>query len=109
MTPNPTPEIDDAAWLARSRAIVAAESFAPRAQVRGRVEQVADGIAQVSGLPDARLDEVLRFAGGRVGFALALDAERIGAVLLDESDAIEAGSPEIGRHTSELQSPLNLV
>src|SRR5574337_319961 len=96
MTPNPTPEIDDAAWLARSRAIVAAESFAPRAQVRGRVEHVADGIAQVSGLPDARLDEVLRFTDGRLGFVLTLDAERIGAVLLDESDAIEAGSPVTG-------------
>ncbi|MDR3455127.1 MAG: F0F1 ATP synthase subunit alpha [Rhodoferax sp.] len=91
MTPSQTPEAG-AAWLARSRATVAAVPLAARAQTLGRVEHVADGIAQVSGLPDARLDEVLRFAGGSLGFALTLDAERIGAVLLDEGDAIEAGS-----------------
>lgn len=95
MTPSQTPEAGEA-WLARSRATVAALPLAARAQALGRLEHIADGIAQVSGLPDARLDEVLHFNGGSVGFALTLDAERIGAVLLDEGDAIEAGSTVTG-------------
>jgi len=63
------------------------------------VEHVSDGIASVSGLPDVRLNELLRFEGGRLGFALTLDADSIGAVLLDDGDAISAGSvsPERGK------------
>ncbi len=61
MTPSQTPEAGEA-WLARSRATVAALPLAARAQALGRVEHIADGIAQVSGLPDARL-EIIRGAG----------------------------------------------
>ena len=54
----------------------------------------------VSGLPNARLDEVLRFGSGQLGFAQTLDAEQIGCVLLDEVGALEAG--EIVRGTGEV-------
>ncbi len=57
----------------------------------GRVEEVGDGIALISGLPDARLDELLHFDKGQFGFAQTLDATAIGCVLLDDVDAIEAG------------------
>src|SRR5262245_9880951 len=80
------------AWLARSRDIVHATTLAPEAETIGIVERVADGIASVSGLPEARLNELLRFDGGRFGFALTLDADAIGAVLLDDGEAIEAGT-----------------
>jgi F-type H+-transporting ATPase subunit alpha len=79
-------------WLSRSREIVDRTPLAPQAEPLGIVEHVADGIALVSGLPEARLNELLQFEGGRLGFALTLDADAIGTVLLDDGDAIEAGS-----------------
>jgi len=79
-------------WLARSRETVARIDLAPEAETVGRVERVGDGIALVSGLPDACLNELLHFDGDRMGFALRLDADTIGAVLLDDGEAIEAGS-----------------
>lgn len=83
-------------WLTRSRETVARVALAPEAETVGRVERVGDGIALVSGLPDACLNELLRFEGGRMGFALTLDADAIGAVLLDHDEAIEAGSRVTG-------------
>ena len=83
-------------WLASSRAALARAPFAAQAETVGRVEHVSDGIASVSGLPDVRLNELLRFEGGRFGFALTLDADAIGAVLLDDGDAISAGSRVTG-------------
>jgi F-type H+-transporting ATPase subunit alpha len=79
-------------WLAGNRAVLARTQFAAHAETVGRVEHVSDGIASVSGLPQVRLNELLRFEGGRFGFALTLDADAIGAVLLDDGDAITAGS-----------------
>jgi len=79
-------------WLTRSRERIARIGLAPQAETVGRVERVGDGIALVSGLPDACLSELLRFNGGRMGFALTLDPDSIGAVLLDQGEAIEAGS-----------------
>ena len=87
-----SPDAITDAWLARSRDTVHGTALAPEAETTGIVEHVADGIAQVSGLPETRLSELLSFEGGRLGFALTLDAETISAVLLDEGDAIEAGS-----------------
>jgi F-type H+-transporting ATPase subunit alpha len=86
------PDTLDDPWLARSRETVARIDLVPQAETVGRVERVGDGIALVSGLPDARLSELLRFDGGRMGFALTLDRDSIGAVLLDDGEAIEAGS-----------------
>ena len=42
-------------------------ALAPEALSVGRVEEIADGVALVSGLPEARLGELLRFEGGRLG------------------------------------------
>jgi F-type H+-transporting ATPase subunit alpha len=61
----------------------------------GRVLEVGDGIARVSGLPDAAVNELLEFDGGTVGLALNLDEESIGAVVLGDSESaasIEEGS-----------------
>ncbi|MFN0088704.1 MAG: F0F1 ATP synthase subunit alpha [Acidimicrobiales bacterium] len=57
----------------------------------GRVIEVGDGIARVSGLPNAAVNELLEFEGGAVGLALNLDEESIGAVVLGEVDEIEEG------------------
>ncbi len=89
-----TPDAD--AWLARAREKLAGASLGPRSEQMGRVEQSGDGIALVSGLPDARLDELLRFERGQFGFAQTLDADRIGCVLLDDADGVESGDKVFG-------------
>jgi len=69
------------------------EGFEPsleQSQV-GRVLEVGDGIARVSGLPDAAVNELLQFESGTVGLALNLDEDSIGAVVLGEVDDIEEG------------------
>jgi F-type H+-transporting ATPase subunit alpha len=61
------------------------------ARIVGRVTEVGDGIARVSGLPDAAVNELLEFEDGSVGLALNLDEQSIGAVVLGEASAIEEG------------------
>jgi len=61
------------------------------AQQVGRITEVGDGIARVSGLPGAAVNELLEFEGGTVGLALNLDEESIGAVILGEATHIEEG------------------
>jgi F-type H+-transporting ATPase subunit alpha len=77
-------------WLNNARKRVAAITLAPVAEQVGRVESIADGIALVSGLPNVRLDELVRFERGQVGFAFTLDRDTVGCVLLDETEGIEA-------------------
>jgi F-type H+-transporting ATPase subunit alpha len=79
------------AWLGRARAKLGAATLGPQAEQIGRVEEVGDGIALVSGLPNVRLDELLRFDKGQFGFAQVLEPDRVGCVLLDDVEAIEAG------------------
>ena len=57
----------------------------------GRVVEVGDGIARVSGLPDAAVNELLEFENGMLGLALNLDEESIGAVVLGEVNEIQEG------------------
>src|SRR3954471_2046189 len=66
------------------------EGFSPdleQSQV-GRVLEVGDGIARVSGLPDAAVNELLKFENDTVGLALNLDEESIGAVILGEPEKV---------------------
>jgi F-type H+/Na+-transporting ATPase subunit alpha len=78
-------------WLERARERVKTTALAPVTEQVGRVESVADGIALVSGLHDVRLNELLRFERGRTGFAITLDRDVIGCVLLDDPEGVEAG------------------
>jgi F-type H+-transporting ATPase subunit alpha len=55
----------------------------------GRVVEVGDGIARVSGLPSAKVNELLEFEDGTLGLAMNLDEETIGAVVLGSVDTIE--------------------
>ena len=86
------PDTDSDTWLERQLAALARTQVAPSADAVGRVERFADGIAFVSGLPDAMLNELLHFESGATGFAHTLDADTISAVLLDDDHSIEAGS-----------------
>jgi F-type H+-transporting ATPase subunit alpha len=78
-------------WLTDARKRVETATLEPSTEQVGRVERVADGIALVSGLPGVRLDELVRFERGQTGFALTLDRDAVGCVLLDEAEGIEAG------------------
>jgi F-type H+-transporting ATPase subunit alpha len=92
--------LDPDDWLARAQARVAATVLTAEVETIGRVQSIGDGIAQISGLPHVRLDEVLQFATGQLGFAQTLDRDSIGCVLLDTTDAIAAGS--VVRGTGEV-------
>ena len=71
------------------------EGFEPSLEARtvGRVAEIGDGIARVSGLPDCAVNELLEFENGTVGLALNLDEESIGAVVLGDSAHIDEGQP----------------
>jgi F-type H+/Na+-transporting ATPase subunit alpha len=64
------------------------------------VQTIGDGIAMVSGLPSIRLDEVVRFGRGQLGFVQTLDRDSIGCVVLDDAETIEAG--DVVRGTGEV-------
>src|SRR5438477_11727894 len=57
----------------------------------GRILEVGDGIARVSGLPDAAVNELLEFEDGTLGLALNLDEDSIGCVVLGEVSGMEEG------------------
>ncbi len=78
-------------WLSEAKKRVQAMPLAPTAEQVGRVKMVADGIALVSALPVVRLDELVRFERGQVGFATTLDQDSLGCILLDDPEAVEAG------------------
>jgi F-type H+-transporting ATPase subunit alpha len=78
-------------WLDAARKKLDAAPLGAKGEEIGRVEEVGDGIALVSGLPDARLAELLKFENGQFGFVQSLERDRIGCVLLDDVDSVEAG------------------
>jgi len=58
----------------------------------GRVVSVGDGIAWVSGLPTARMDEVIRFGDGSHGVIFELARDLIGVILLHEKTGLTSGT-----------------
>ncbi len=67
------------------------EEYTPSigAEQIGRIVEVGDGVARVSGLPNAAVNELLEFEDGTLGLALNLDEETIGAVVLGDVDNLE--------------------
>ncbi len=70
--------------IARHRA-----RFVPREI--GTVQSVGRGIAQVTGLPTIKAEELVLFENGMEGMALNLDPDRVGVVLLGERGGLRAG------------------
>ena len=68
----------------------------------GRIVEVGDGIARVSGLPGAAVNELLEFEDGTLGLALNLDEDTIGAVVLGEVDNLE--EEQIVKATGRIQT-----
>ncbi|WP_319558229.1 F0F1 ATP synthase subunit alpha [Thiomicrorhabdus sp.] len=71
-------------WLADYR-------FDLKLTERGYVVSIGDGIVWVSGLPTARMDEIILFEDGSHGFVFELTKELIGVILLHETRLITAG------------------
>jgi F-type H+-transporting ATPase subunit alpha len=84
------------AWMHQARARVARQPLAPVVERRGRIERIGDGIALVSGLPDAALDELLQLPDGTVAQAVELGEQAIGCVLLDNTSRAAAGDSVTG-------------
>ena len=68
----------------------------------GHIVEVGDGIARVSGLPGAAVNELLEFEDGTLGLALNLDEDTIGAVVLGEVDNLE--EEQIVKATGRIQT-----
>ena len=78
-------------WLPQARQRAAAAPLGGHTETYGRVESIADGVAIVSGLPQARLDERLSFDGGASGYVLNLEVDHLACVLLDGAESLGAG------------------
>jgi F-type H+/Na+-transporting ATPase subunit alpha len=68
----------------------------------GRVIEVGDGIAKVSGLPRCAVNELLEFEDGTLGLAMNLDEDSIGAVVLGSVDGLE--EEQVVRATGQILS-----
>lgn len=79
-------------WAERSRRRIGDAAVVPRLDHIGRVQQIGDGVAAVTGLPDARLDELLVFENGQIGLVVELGADSAGCILLGDGSLIAAGS-----------------
>ncbi len=75
-------------WVAR---LLASPAPTPVLTEVGRVTEVGDGVAVVSGLARALADELLVFACGVQGIVLDLEPGRLGVILLGPSELITLG------------------
>jgi F-type H+-transporting ATPase subunit alpha len=71
------------------------ESYRPELRIseRGSVISLGDGIAWITGLPSAALDDILEFEDGSRGMVFDLTENLIGAVLLRETPRLTSGTP----------------
>ncbi len=69
------------------------ENFSMEMKVEkvGKVVEVFDGIAKVSGLSDIKASEMVNFAGGEVGVALNLEEDSVGIIILSDFSKIKEG------------------
>jgi F-type H+-transporting ATPase subunit alpha len=67
---------------------------------QGTVVSVGDGISWIKGLPSAAIEDILVFADGSRGMVFDLNPDRIGAILLYETEALTAGTTvRLSRHS----------
>ncbi|HTT91732.1 MAG TPA: F0F1 ATP synthase subunit alpha [Acidimicrobiales bacterium] len=57
----------------------------------GRIRDVGDGIANITGLPNVAVNEILELEGGVNALALNLEEDAIGAVVLGDVSGLEEG------------------
>jgi F-type H+/Na+-transporting ATPase subunit alpha len=57
----------------------------------GRVLEVGDGIARISGLENIRFSELVQFTNGTPGIAFNLEKDVVGIIIMGEYDTIQEG------------------
>src|ERR1035437_23117 len=69
------------------------ENFSAQIKVEkvGKVLEVFDGIAKVSGLSDIKSSEMVTFPGGETGVALNLEEDAVGVIILGDFSKIREG------------------
>jgi F-type H+-transporting ATPase subunit alpha len=72
-------------WLEQYR-------FGLRISEQGSILSIGDGVARISGLPSASMDEILNFDDGSQAVVFSLDRDAIGAVLLEQGAGLTAGT-----------------
>jgi len=71
-----------------------------RISEQGTVVSIGDGISWIKGLPSAAIEDILIFADGSRGMVFDLNRDRIGAILLYETEALTAGTTVyLSRHS----------
>jgi F-type H+-transporting ATPase subunit alpha len=115
-------EVDAAGLLDRQAAWL--EHYQPGLRIteQGSVVSVGDGIAWISGLPSAAMEDILSFEDGSRAMVFDLTEEMVGAVLLHETEAltsdttvhlthralsIPVGDSLLGRVVDPLGTPLD--
>ena len=81
-----SPFAAQAQWLTRY-------SYGLRLSEQGTVASVGDGIAWISGLPSARMDEIVRLEDGSSALVFHLARNQVGAILLRQTERLTAGTP----------------
>ena len=71
---------------------IAGFSSTPGIKTVGKVLEIGDGIAQVSGLSDVMYQEIVQFDKDTFGVALNLEKDRVGVVVLGEYEHISTGN-----------------
>ncbi len=74
------------------QALLDAPAPQPRLSEIGRVAEIGDGIAIVTGLARALVDEVLDFGDGLSGIVFDLEPDRLGVVMLGPTGSVVPGS-----------------
>ena len=64
-----------------------------RINERGAISSIGDGIAWITGLPSAAMDDILICEDGSQALVFNLNHDRIGAVLLHDAGGLNAGTP----------------
>jgi F-type H+-transporting ATPase subunit alpha len=87
--------VKDALRAEQERLTAAVDAYRYRVARReeGRVLAIADGVATVSGLGGARLDELLRVGDAVDALAMSLEPRGVRAVVLGETAAARVGAP----------------
>ncbi len=69
-------------------------TYAPdlRVSEQGVVVSIGDGISWVKGLPSVAIDDILLFADGSRGMVFDLNCDRIGVILLYETEMLTSGT-----------------
>lgn len=86
------PTVDKASRLSKQATYLKNYHFEPRISEQGEVISVGDGVMWISGLPSAGMEELIRTEDGSIALVFMLATDRIGAMILEESAELRAGT-----------------